>query len=212
MREALGIRLDDYKFDEPWLVLDTIIENRAIFRSSAIRFATRAALSRTRHERVSASVGSSCSSRARLPKNARRNAYRELLAPWNAPIGSRSSARQSIGPRARRDNWRWVACAGRDAAHQCRLLRSGSARGYGTQRHRLEDRGRVRGESAEDILDSYQQEREPHVRAIIATAIAMGQLSDARRHAAAGRDREMWRARLQARRTCRSPIRLVDGI
>jgi 3-(3-hydroxy-phenyl)propionate hydroxylase len=50
----------------------------------------------------------------------------------------------------------------------------------------------VGGRADEDILDSYQEEREPHVRAIIGTAIAMGKvvcLLD--EPAAAARNREM---------------------
>ena len=50
----------------------------------------------------------------------------------------------------------------------------------------------VRGEAGAVILDSYQEEREPHVRAIISTAIAMGQIvCMLDENAAAGRDREM---------------------
>jgi 3-(3-hydroxy-phenyl)propionate hydroxylase len=50
----------------------------------------------------------------------------------------------------------------------------------------------VQGEAGEAILDSYQQEREPHVRAIISTAIAMGEVvCILDENAAAGRNTEM---------------------
>ena len=197
VREALGIKLDDYNFDEPWLVLDTIIEEPGALPivcqqiCDPRRPITHMAMSGKRFRwEFMLKPGET-------PEDMLEDArIRELVAPWGC--ADRMEIERKAVYRFHAlvaEKWREgrVLLAG-DAAHQmppfagqgmCSGIRDAANLAWKIA-------VAVRDESNEAILDSYQQEREPHVRAIIATAIAMGQivcLLD--EGAAAGRDREM---------------------
>lgn len=197
VREQLGIKLDDYNFDEPWLVLDTIIDQPGDLPivceqiCNPQRPVTHMAMSgkRFRWEFMLRP--------GETPEEMLDDArIRELIAPWQCAdrlVIERKAVYRFHALVA--ETWRdgRVLLAG-DAAHQmppfagqgmCSGIRDASNLAWKIA-------AIVRGDHDDRILDSYQQEREPHVRAIIATAIAMGQivcLLDA--GAAAERDRQM---------------------
>ncbi len=197
VREALGVSLDDYNFDEPWLVLDTIIDEPGDLPivceqiCDPQRPVTHMAMSGKRFRwEFMLKPGET-------PEEMLEDAQiRELVAPWNCAdrmVIERKAVYRFHALVA--DKWRdgRVLLAG-DAAHQmppfagqgmCSGIRDAANLAWKIA-------AAVRGDCSDTILDSYQVEREPHVRAIIATAIAMGQivcLID--EGAAAVRDREM---------------------
>ena len=181
VREALGITLDDYNFDEPWLVLDTIIDEPGDLPivcqqiCDPKRPVTHMAMSgkRFRWEFMikPGETAEDMLDEARI---------RELLAPWNCADRieiERKAVYRFHALVAKR--WRdgRVLLAG-DAAHQmppfagqgmCSGIRDSANLAWKIA-------AIVRGDADDAVLDSYQQEREPHVRAIIGTAIAMGQI------------------------------------
>jgi len=197
VREALGIALDDYNFDEPWLVLDTIIEEPGDLPivcnqiCDPQRPVTHMAMSGKRFRwEFMLKPGETAEE---MLEDAR---IRELVAPWNC--ADRMEIERKAVYRFHAlvaEKWRVgrVLLAG-DAAHQmppfagqgmCSGIRDAANLAWKIA-------AVVRGEAADAILDSYQEEREPHVRAIIATAIAMGEIvCMLDPSAAAGRDREM---------------------
>ncbi len=181
VREALGITLDDYNFDEPWLVLDTIIENPGDLPivcqqlCDPERPVTHMAMSGQRFRwEFMLKPGETAED---MLDDARIHA---LLNPWQC------SDRLTIERKAVyrfhalvAKNWRdgRVLIAG-DAAHQmppfagqgmCSGIRDAANLAWKLA-------AVIHGSASEAILDTYQQEREPHVRAIIATAIAMGEI------------------------------------
>jgi 3-(3-hydroxy-phenyl)propionate hydroxylase len=197
VREALNITLDDYNFDEPWLVLDTIIEEPGDLPivcqqiCDPRRPVTHMAMSgkRFRWEFMLKPDESP----EEILKEER---IRELIAPWNC--ADRIEIERKAVYRFHAlvaEKWRHgrVFLAG-DAAHQmppfagqgmCSGIRDAANLAWKIT-------SVVRGESGEVILNSYQEEREPHVRAIISTAIAMGQVvCILDENAAAARNQEM---------------------
>ena len=197
IRSTLGVGLSDYDFDEPWLVIDAEIPSKhappvvAQQICDAARPITHLAMAgdRFRWEFMI------------LPGEApdeisRDDRIRELLAPWGAVEHmriDRKAVYRFHGLVA--DRWRVgrVFLAG-DAAHQtppfagqgmCAGIRDAVNLAWKIA-------AVVRGEAEGQILDSYQEEREPHARVVIETAIAMGRVVcvlDAK--AAAARDAEM---------------------
>jgi 3-(3-hydroxy-phenyl)propionate hydroxylase len=197
VREALGIPLDDYNFDEPWLVLDTIIAEPGDLPivcnqiCDPQRPVTHMAMSGKRFRwEFMLKPGETAEE---MLEDAR---IRELVAPWNC--ADRMEIERKAVYRFHAlvaQKWRVgrVLLAG-DAAHQmppfagqgmCSGIRDAANLAWKIA-------AAVSGEASEAILDSYQEEREPHVRAIIATAIAMGEIvCMLDEPAAAGRDRDM---------------------
>ena len=197
VREALGIPLDDYQFDEPWLVLDTIIEEPGDLPivcqqiCDPERPVTHMAMSGKRFRwEFMLKPGETTEE---ITDDRR---IRELLAPWNCVDRieiERKAVYRFHGLVAERWREGRVLLAG-DAAHQmppfagqgmCSGIRDAANLAWKIA-------AVVNGRANESILDSYQTEREPHVRAIIETAIAMGKvvcILDER--AAEGRNREM---------------------
>lgn len=197
VREALGIRLDDYAFDEPWLVLDTIIEEPGDLPivcqqiCDPRRPVTHMAMSGKRF-RWEFMLKPGETPEEMLADER----IRELIAPWNCVERMQIERKAVYRFHALvAEKWRSgrVLLAG-DAAHQmppfagqgmCSGIRDAANLAWKIA-------AVVRGESDAAILDSFQEEREPHVRAIIATAIAMGQIvCMLDENAAAGRDRDM---------------------
>jgi len=197
VRETLGIALDDYKFDEPWLVLDTIIEAPGDLPivcqqiCDPRRPVTHMAMSGKRF-RWEFMLKPGETPEEMLADER----IHELMAPWNC-VDRMEIERKAVYRFHALVAERWregrVLLAG-DAAHQmppfagqgmCSGIRDAANIAWKIA-------AVVRGEADDAILDSYQAEREPHVRAIIATAIAMGQIvCMLDENAAAARDRDM---------------------
>lgn len=197
VREALGAILDDYGFDEPWLVLDTIIEDP---RDLPIvcqqicdpeRPVTHMAMSGKRFRwEFMLKPGE-------MPQDMLEDEQiRMLLAPWDCVDRIQIERKAVYRFHALvADSWRngRVLLAG-DAAHQmppfagqgmCSGIRDAANLAWKIA-------AVVKGEADDTILDSYQEEREPHVRAIIETAIAMGKIvCMLDKTAAAARNREL---------------------
>jgi 3-(3-hydroxy-phenyl)propionate hydroxylase len=197
VRESLGIGLDDYGFDEPWLVLDTIIEEPGDLPLVCQQICD--------PQRPTTHLGMS-GNRFRwefmikpgeIPADfLEEKRIRELIAPWNCAERmtiERKAVYRFHGLVAQ--EWRSgrVLLAG-DAAHQMPpFAGQGMCSGIRDSANLAWKLSAVLREAAdESILDSYQIEREPHVRAIIETAIQMGRivcLLDPQ--AAAARDEQM---------------------
>jgi 3-(3-hydroxy-phenyl)propionate hydroxylase len=197
VREALGATLENYGFDEPWLVIDTIVEEIGDLpiRNCQIcdpkRPVTYMAMSGRRFRwEFMLKPGET-------PSDMLDEAtIRELLEPWKC------SDRLTIERKAVyrfhalvADRWQSgrVLIAG-DAAHQMPpFAGQGMCSGIRDAANLAWKLAMVIKKQADQrILGSFQVEREPHVRAIIETAIAMGKvvcMLDA--EAAAARDREM---------------------
>jgi len=197
VRQALDIGLADYGFDEPWLVLDTIIEEPGDLPivceqiCDPRRPVTHLAMSGKRF-RWEFMLKPGEAPRDMLDEAV----IRGLVAPWDC--ADRMTIERKAVYRFHAlvaERWRAgrVLLAG-DAAHQmppfagqgmCSGIRDAGNLAWKLARV-------VRGDASDMLLDSYQQEREPHVRAIIETAIAMGRvvcLQD--EQAARQRDAEM---------------------
>ena len=197
VREGLGIKLDDYRFDEPWLVLDTIVEDAAELPITCeqicdpTRPITYMAMSGKRFRwEFMLKPGETPAEMLEEGK------IRELLAPWNCADKiqiERKAVYRFHGLVAERWRSGRVLIAG-DAAHQmppfagqgmCSGIRDAANLAWKIA-------AVVQNRSDETILDTYQEEREPHVRAIIGTAIAMGKVvCMLDEQAAAARNRDM---------------------
>ena len=197
VREGLGIALDDYAFDEPWLVLDTIIEEPGDLPivcqqiCDPRRPVTHMAMSGKRFRwEFMLKPGETAEEMLADER------IRELIAPWNCADRLQIERKAVYRFHALvAEKWRSgrVLLAG-DAAHQmppfagqgmCSGIRDAANLAWKIA-------AVVREDADEAILDSYQEEREPHVRAIISTAIAMGQIvCMLDENAAAARDRDM---------------------
>lgn len=197
VRESLGIKLDDYRFDEPWLVLDTMFDEPGDLPivcqqiCDPQRPVTYMAMSGKRFRwEFMLKPGE-------VPETMLADAtIRDLVAPWKCADRmqvERKAIYRFHGLVAEKWRDRRVLLAG-DAAHQmppfagqgmCSGIRDAANLAWKLA-------AVVLGGARESILDTYQVEREPHVRAIIETAIAMGKvvcMLDP--DAAAQRDRDM---------------------
>ena len=182
VRRLLGIGLDDMGFDEPWLVIDTVLKGGK----------TRLSTIGLQHCDPARPVTS-------MPMAPGRHRWEFMLLPGEAPEGvtSDEAIDAMIAPFAdpesltveRRavyrfhavfaEKWRegHVILAG-DAAHQMPpFMGQGLCSG-------VRDAANlawkliavIRGDAEEALLDSFQREREPHVRAITQMAVAMGKI------------------------------------
>jgi 3-(3-hydroxy-phenyl)propionate hydroxylase len=179
VREALGVDLFDFGFDEPWLVLDTICDEpgdlpmtiRQICDPKRPVTYMPMAAPRFRWEFM-IKPGESPSD---LLEDA---AIQALLTPWGCTDRVRVERKAVYRFHALvAKTWRKgrVVLAG-DAAHQMPpFAGQGMCSGLRDACNLAWKLALVIGGEADDaVLDSYQTEREPHVRAIIETAIAMG--------------------------------------
>lgn len=201
VRESFGTSLFDYGFEEPWLVIDSIIEDgddlpqipsqicdpsqpTTFLRMSGPRYRWEFMLKPGDDPETFASD----------------EGLARLLAPWNVMHRiqiERRAIYRFHGLIAK--DWRsGRAIIAGDAAHQmppfagqgmCSGIRDAGNLGWKLA-------AVVRGEASDALLDTYQQEREPHVRGIIERSIEFGQtvcVLDA--EAAAARDAAMLAAR-----------------
>jgi 3-(3-hydroxy-phenyl)propionate hydroxylase len=197
VRDQLGIGLFDYSFDEPWLVLDATTDTPGDLPYRLMQICDprrpvtylKMAANRYRWEFM-IKPGEDP---AELSSDA---GIRRLLEPWDC-FDRLNIERRAVyrfhGLVA--EQWRKgrVLLAG-DAAHQmppfagqgmCAGIRDAANLAWKLAAH-------ARGEAGDSVLDTYQSEREGHVRAVIETAIAMGRVvCMIEPQAAAGRDAEM---------------------
>ena len=180
VRAAAGIELDDLQFDEPWLVIDTIVHDFDRLPPVNLQICDPARPTTC----VLMGEGRHRWEFMMLPGETAEQIMDDafvaaLLKPWNVD-GAVSLERKAVyrfNARVAKD-WRkgQVLLAG-DAAHQtppfagqgmCAGIRDAANLGWKL--------GMIAQDAADDaLLDSYQVEREPHVRATIALAVMMGQ-------------------------------------
>ena len=201
VREACAIDLDDYGFDEPWLVLDVLVGDAEGLPTINLQICdparpTTCVLMGPGRHRWEFMI---------LPGETAEDVLddsfiRGLLKRWDCAddvaIERKAVYRfHGLVAQAWRDGR--VFLAG-DAAHQtppfagqgmCSGLRDAANLAWKLA-------AIARGEAGEDLLDTYQVEREPHARALIERAIHMGRVvCTADPAAAAARDAGMIAAR-----------------
>jgi 3-(3-hydroxy-phenyl)propionate hydroxylase len=181
VRGAVGIKLTDLCFDEPWMVLDTVIADNAGLPDGPMQICdprrpvTFMRMGEHRYRWEFMILPGEDSAAILAPET-----IATLLAPWNV-AGRISIERKAVyrfhGLLA--ETWRQgrVLIAG-DAAHQmppfagqgmCSSIRDAANLAWKLAYV-------CQGRAAPALLDTYQQERAPHVRQIVQTAIAMGRV------------------------------------
>lgn len=216
VRRKAGVEFDDMGFDEPWLVIDTVLKN-GVTRLSTIGF---------QHCDPARPVTS-------MPMAPGRHRFEIMLLPGEKPedVVSDEAIAAMIAPYAdasaldveRRAVYRFHALIAKrwrmgpvilagDAAHQMppflgQGLCSGTRDAAGLA-WKIE--AVLRGRGGERLLDSYQAEREPHVRMITEMAVAMGRVVCTQDPEAARQRDEQMLAAPEAART--SPLLSVEGL
>jgi len=218
VREAIGGRLSDYQFDEPWLVVDVTAQPGARLPDVNLQVCdpkrpTTCVLGGPGRHRWEFMLLPGETPEAML----RDGVVEALIAPWDCgPLTiERKAVYRFHGLVA--DRWREgrVLLAG-DSAHQtppfagqgmCSGLRDAANLAWKLK-------AVLDGAAGEALLDSYQAEREPNVRGYIELAIGMGRMvCTLDPAAAAARDAQML-ARLDAGAPPLPPLRpapMTDG-
>lgn len=181
VRQSAGIELEDLKFDEQWLVVDALVRDPSRLPDINLQIcdparpATCVLMGEGRHRWEFMLLP------GETPEQVRKSVFiQELLKPWNIE-GAATIERSATYRFNARIAQEWskgrVLLAG-DAAHQtppfagqgmCAGVRDAANLGWKL--------GAIaRGEAEDALLLSYQKEREPHVRAVIDTAIKMGRI------------------------------------
>lgn len=181
VREAAGIAFDDLAFEEPWLVVDVLVDDYSRLPDANLQICdpgrptTCVLMGEGRHRwEFMIKPGETA-------EQVSDDAFVEkLLAPWNVAGAVRIERKAVYTFRARiADQWRKdrVLLAG-DAAHQtppfagqgmCSGLRDAANLAWKLA-------AVVNGGASQSLLDSYQPERAPHLRATIQMAIMMGRM------------------------------------
>ena len=181
VRASSGIELTDFGFDEPWLVIDAIVDVDAVVPDVNIQLCdparpTTCVLMGPGRHRWEFMLKPGEVPSAKLADDV----IEEMLEPWGVSdkitIDRRAVYRFHglIAKSWRQDD---ILLAG-DAAHQmppfagqgmCSGLRDAANLAWKLALV-------LNGYASEGILDTYQSEREPHVRAILETSIAMGRV------------------------------------
>lgn len=197
VREMCGIGLDDLQFDEPWLVIDTLVHDPSRLPDANLQICdparptTCVQMGSGRHRwefmMKPGETAEQVTSEAFIA---------DLLKPWNvdgAVTLERSAVYRFHALIAR--EWRKgrVLLAG-DAAHQTPpFAGQGLCSGVRDAANIAWKLAAVlKGQAGDALLDTYQTEREPHVRGVIDLALMMGRtvcITDP--EAAAARDRAM---------------------
>lgn len=201
VRSAAGIGLDDLDFEEPWLVVDMLVDDPSRLPTSNLQICNPARpttcvlMGQGRHRWefmiLPGETAEQVSEDAFIDR---------LLEPWNVKGAVRLERKAVYTFRARiAQRWRQgpVLLAG-DAAHQtppfagqgmCAGLRDAANLAWKLA-------SVIEGQAPDALLDSYQPEREPHVRATIAMAIMMGRMvCTISRWSALVRDLKFWLGR-----------------
>jgi 3-(3-hydroxy-phenyl)propionate hydroxylase len=196
VRQALGVGLSDYGFDEPWLVVDVKTQPGARVPNVNMQVCdpqrpTTCVLSGPGRHRWEFML---------LPGESAEDVLRDgfiesLIAPWDCgPIEiERRAVYRFHGLVAERWRVGRVLLAG-DAAHQTPpFAGQGMCSGLRDAANLAWKLSAVLCGGADDaLLDTYQPEREPHARTLIELAIGMGRIvCSLDEAAAAARDREM---------------------
>jgi 3-(3-hydroxy-phenyl)propionate hydroxylase len=196
VREAVGVGLSSYDFDEPWLVVDVKVRPEARLPAVNLQVCDPARPTTC----VLAGPGRHRWEFMLLPGETADDVLQDgfiegLLAPWDCgPVEiERRAVYRFHGLVAERWRVGRVLLAG-DAAHQtppfagqgmCSGLRDAANLAW-----KLE--AVLAGRADEALLATYQPEREPHARGLIELAIGMGRVvCTLDRDAAAARDHEM---------------------
>ena len=202
VRKQLGIAMHDLRFEEPWLVLDLVLHEGTEPPSpvtlqvcDAARPHTLVPMPSPRFRFEFMLLEGETAEEISRPER-----VDELLATWMDPSTAtveRSAVYTFHGLVAQQWRAGRILLAG-DAAHMmppflgqgmCSGIRD--AANLAWKLHAV-----LRGGAPDALLDTYQQEREPHVRAIVESAVGFGRLictTDAA--LAAARDRDMLAAR-----------------
>jgi 3-(3-hydroxy-phenyl)propionate hydroxylase len=181
VREALGVGMDDLDFDEPWLVIDALVSDPARLPNANLQICDPArpttclVMSQGRHRWEFMLLP------GERPQDVLDDAViRDLLGPWDCDDCveiERKAVYRFHGRVAER--WRdgRVLLAG-DAAHQTPpFAGQGMCSGLRDADNLAWKLAAVLKDGADPaLLDSYQTEREPQVRSVIALAIAMGRV------------------------------------
>lgn len=179
VRHAAGIAFDDLNFEEPWLVVDALVDD--VTRLPAVnlqicdpqRPTTCVLMGEGRHRwEFMIKPGETA-------EQVSDDAFiAELLRPWNVDGAIRLERKAVYTFRARiAERWRKgrVLLAG-DAAHQTPpFAGQGMCSGLRDASNLAWKLAAVIGGAPDALLDSYQPEREPNLRATIQMAIMMGQ-------------------------------------
>jgi 3-(3-hydroxy-phenyl)propionate hydroxylase len=181
VRKSCGISFEDLGFEEPWLVVDVLVDDPARLPSANLQICdparptTCVLMGEGRHRWEFMILPGETPDSVSAPANVER-----LLAPWDVEGAVRIERTAVYTFRARiADQWRKgrVLLAG-DAAHQtppfagqgmCSGLRDAANLAWKLA-------AVAKGEAAEALLDTYQPERAPNLRATIEMAIMMGRM------------------------------------
>lgn len=181
VRKTLGVGLDDYGFDEPWLVVDTVMPDESHLKPHGVQLCDPARpvtimpMSPGRRRWEFMLLPGETPDEMTAPGR-----VEDLMTPFagNGPVEIvRRAVYRFHGLVAR--EWRRgrVLLAG-DSAHQmppfagqgmCSGLRDAANLAWKLA-------AVIEGKAAIGLLDTYQKEREPHVRGFIELAIAMGKV------------------------------------
>lgn len=181
VRKTAGIGLDDYGFDEPWLVVDALVADDALLPDCCVQYChparptTCTPLGPGRHRWEFMIVPGDDPVRIVEDESIER-----LLAPWGGPANlliERKAVYHFHGLVA--EHWRRgpVLLAG-DAAHQMPPFAGQGMCGGIRDAENLAWKlaAVLRGDAPATLLDSMQQEREPQVRGITEMAIGAGRI------------------------------------
>lgn len=181
VRKACGIAFEDLGFEEPWLVVDVLVDDAARLPNANLQICdparptTCVLMGEGRHRWEFMILPGE--SPAEISSDA---TVTRLLAPWNVAGAVRIERKAVYTFRARiAERWRKgrVLLAG-DAAHQtppfagqglCSGLRDAANLAWKLA-------ATVKGDADEALLDTYQPERAPNLRATIDMAIMMGRM------------------------------------
>jgi len=181
VRTAAGVTFDDLRFEEPWLVVDVLVDDPARLPSANLQICdpgrptTCVLMGEGRHRWEFMILP------GETPEQVVADAFIEtLLEPWDVKDAVRIERKAVYTFRARiADRWRKgnVILAG-DAAHQtppfagqglCSGLRDAANLAWKLAAVVVDD-------APDSLLDSYQPERGPHLRATIDMAVMMGRM------------------------------------
>lgn len=181
VRKLAGLELEDLGFDQPWLVVDTMLKRDVALPDVALQICDPARPatfipSSGRHRRweLMLMAGDTPESMERPER------VEELIRPWISTDDTeiiRAVVYTFHALIAKHWRDRRVLLAG-DAAHQMPpFLGQGMCSGI-RDAHNLAWKLRMvlAGAADDSLLDTYQQERAPHVRAIIERAVGLGRI------------------------------------
>lgn len=181
VREAIGSEHLDLGLHQPWLVVDVLLEREVELPEQTVQYCNPArpvtfvkVTGKRRRWEIMLMPGDDAETIAR-PESMWR-----LLAPWIKPGDARierSAVYTFHSLIAKRWRDRRLFIAG-DAAHQtppflgqgmCAGIRDAANLGWKLEKV-------IRGIASDSLLETYQSEREPHVRVFIETAVRLGNI------------------------------------